>query len=587
LLQDAAVLGKVFWLGGLVNGRSRETAEKQLHVLERKGFVHRATRSSVADEAEYAFSHLLVREVAYGQIPRAERVGKHRVAARWIESLGRSEDHAETLAHHYTQALTLASASGQPTDELAERGRLALRDAGDRAKALNAFDAAAEFYESALRLWPDDDPERPRIVLTHSETEMIRRGRVGDDLEEAVDHLIALGDHERAAIALILLAEEQWQAGRRDGADAHLERALTLLEDLPPSGAKARVLSEASRYHMLADRNEEGLRISREALAMATELGLDDVRVHALNYMSGSRIGLGDDGGIEDMERSVALANEIGSIESLRSYNNLFATLGNLGLLDRAAEAVSAGLRAAERFGAPRGASLWLRYERVNVSYWQGRWEDVLRYVDEIFTEVGPVHALSRWAHEARGRVRLARDDEAGAIDDAMKSLELAREAKDPQTLHPALAFAAFAFASVDRDRDAEPLVDELLALDVAGLRQVPAASPVFDLVWVVSALGRSAELLHGLEHTNVPSPWTEAAAEIARGEYDRAADIYSEMGMVPNEAYTRLRAAEHLVREGRRAEADEQLTRALAFYRSVRATRYIREGEALLAASA
>jgi hypothetical protein len=37
----------------------------------------------------------------------------------------------------------------------------------------------------------------------------------------------------------------------------------------------------------------------------------------------------------------------------------------------------------------------------------------------------------------------------------------------------------------------------------------------------------------------------------------------------------------------GRRREADEQLRSALAFYRSVGATRYIRQGEALLAASA
>jgi hypothetical protein len=41
------------------------------------------------------------------------------------------------------------------------------------------------------------------------------------------------------------------------------------------------------------------------------------------------------------------------------------------------------------------------------------------------------------------------------------------------------------------------------------------------------------------------------------------------------------------LVEQGRRAEADEHLHRALAFYRSVGATRYVREGESLLAASA
>ena len=55
----------------------------------------------------------------------------------------------------------------------------------------------------------------------------------------------------------------------------------------------------------------------------------------------------------------------------------------------------------------------------------------------------------------------------------------------------------------------------------------------------------------------------------------------------VTQEAWFRLRSAEQLVHEGRGAEADEQLRPALAFYRSVGATRWIREGEALLAASA
>ena len=53
------------------------------------------------------------------------------------------------------------------------------------------------------------------------------------------------------------------------------------------------------------------------------------------------------------------------------------------------------------------------------------------------------------------------------------------------------------------------------------------------------------------------------------------------------HEACCRLCAAEAYVAQGRRAEADEQLRPALAFYRSVGATRYVREGEALLAASA
>jgi hypothetical protein len=41
------------------------------------------------------------------------------------------------------------------------------------------------------------------------------------------------------------------------------------------------------------------------------------------------------------------------------------------------------------------------------------------------------------------------------------------------------------------------------------------------------------------------------------------------------------------LAAQGRRSEVDEQLRPALAFYRSVGATRYVRDGERLLAATA
>ena len=70
-------------------------------------------------------------------------------------------------------------------------------------------------------------------------------------------------------------------------------------------------------------------------------------------------------------------------------------------------------------------------------------------------------------------------------------------------------------------------------------------------------------------------------------GELERAAEMFVQIGSMPDEARARLRAAEQLVASGRRAEADEQLQRSLAFWRSVGATRYIREGEALLAQSA
>jgi len=158
LLQDAAVIGKVFWPGAVaaLGGGPGGELEERLHGLERRHFVRRERRSSVAGQTQYAFVHVLVRDVAYGQIPRAARAVRHADAAGWIESLGPAEDHAEMLAHHYQAALDLARAAGQDTAGLAPQARAALQQAGDRANALNSFGSAAGYYRDALALWPPD-----------------------------------------------------------------------------------------------------------------------------------------------------------------------------------------------------------------------------------------------------------------------------------------------------------------------------------------------------------------------------------------------------------------------------------------------
>ena len=75
----------------------------------------------MAGEAEYGFWHLLVRDVAYDQIPRAARADKHRSAATWFEQKAgeRVEDLADVLAYHYLTALELAQAAGD-TEQAAE-----------------------------------------------------------------------------------------------------------------------------------------------------------------------------------------------------------------------------------------------------------------------------------------------------------------------------------------------------------------------------------------------------------------------------------------------------------------------------------
>jgi tetratricopeptide (TPR) repeat protein len=152
LLQDAAVVGKVFWIGALeaVGSMSRHEAEELLHGLARRQFVQRDRRSSIAGDVEYSFVHELLRDVAYGMLPRVARADRHLRAADWIDSLGRAEDYAELLAHHYVACLEYARSPGG--DDLGRRAIEALRRAGLHAMRLSANQRAAEHFSRAIVL---------------------------------------------------------------------------------------------------------------------------------------------------------------------------------------------------------------------------------------------------------------------------------------------------------------------------------------------------------------------------------------------------------------------------------------------------
>ena len=312
LLTNAAVLGKVGWVGALaaLSGSEPLGLEQRLHALERREFLRRERRSAVAGERQYAFRHVLVRDVAYGQLPRAQRADKHRRAAEWWEVLApdRAEDRAELLAHHYDAALRFAKASGQDTAALAERARLALREAGDRALDLNAFAAAARWYVAALELWPVADPERPRLLFRLGRARVHGEQAGGDLLAEARDGLLSAGDREAAAEAESLLSQLAWWQAQGERALEHARKAAELLTDAAPSRAKARVLAQLSIQLMLAGKVEQAIGAGRETLAIADHLDLEDMRARALNHLGTSRVLSGDRGGLADLERAVAIA---------------------------------------------------------------------------------------------------------------------------------------------------------------------------------------------------------------------------------------------------------------------------------------
>jgi len=294
LLQDAAVLGKVFWVGALaeIGGRDQGELELALHELARKELVRPARTSSMEGESEYSFWHLLVRDVAYSQIPRAERARRHRAAAAWIERQAgeRVEDLAELLAHHYLQALELAEASGdtEQAEELALPARRFLALAGERALGLDTAQAEARLAR-ALELTPPEDPERPELLLRWADaaSQAGRQREAAEALEEALASLRARGDTEAAARALQLRSRVALALGEGRHVPLAAE-AVALLEPEPPGPALVAAYAQLAAMQAVAGAYSEAIAAADRARALAETLTLPEP-ARALSYRGYSR----------------------------------------------------------------------------------------------------------------------------------------------------------------------------------------------------------------------------------------------------------------------------------------------------------
>jgi tetratricopeptide (TPR) repeat protein len=583
LLQDAAVLGKVFWPGALaaIGEVSDAHVEERLRGLARKEFVRRERRASIAGEPEYAFGHLLVRDVAYNQIPRAARAEKHRLAAGWIDSLARdrSDDRAEMLAHHYASALEFATAAGMATDALAEPARSALREGADRAYALGSHRQADRLYSAALELWPEDHRERPELLLSRAHVRNDYNREVDpEDIAAALGSFLATERHDLAADAQMLLAKRMWNAGHGALAHEHADRALELIRDAPASPAKAIVFTESARLAMLAGDVERAEKRGAEGLEMAERLGLDRLRASVLITLGS----LPGDRARVLLERGLALALELNDVQQIqRGYNNLAEELLRFGQVAEARALYGQERRTTDRLGV---RFIWQDAMEAALFYSVGEW-DRAEHLAESFlvaVESGTSHYLEAVPRFIRALIRYARGDRERALEDAERGSAAARAAGDPQIV-AWLAMHATLMLREGRTDEASALADEVAAVGLGFLNYYLT----WDFGLAMTQLGRSEELSAHLADADLGQPWLDAGRAMAAGDFAEAARCFAELGVATFEAQARLRAAADLVAAGRRREADEQLSRALAFYRSVGATRYIREGEALLAASA
>jgi class 3 adenylate cyclase/DNA-binding SARP family transcriptional activator len=309
LVQRAAVVGRRFWDGAAAALAGGEDADRILRTLRRREFVVERLASSIAGEREFIFKHVLIRDVAYESLPRAERGRAHAATAEWLErTVGdRVGERAEMLAHHFDAAYTyirtddlrrtarehlLAAAASahrrfamEEGDRLAQRAVELSQGGEERLEALEAFgdlhyfsgDDAWWAYLDAFSALGEDDPAYARLAAKAAEfpcrwVGTMQRLPPVEDVRRVIESGLRAADPSSREHALLLVLSG-WLAIQREGlrgaeARASVDTAVRAAEALDDADLLSAALDLHQAEHMHAGRYGEMHRSTARRLGL-------------------------------------------------------------------------------------------------------------------------------------------------------------------------------------------------------------------------------------------------------------------------------------------------------------------------------
>lgn len=570
----------------------------------------------VTDGRAYVFRHALLHETVAASLLPGERARVHR---RLAEALAAAPSLAESrhglagrIAHHWLAA----------GDEA--RGRRASFAAAREAARTLAFAEALTHYERVIALPGDDeDLPVPRYRLLWDAAEVAHlfgaARRAADLVQQAIGCVDPAERHHHAYLHE-RLGRYLWMAAEGEHALTAYRRAVDLVPEDPVTYWQAAIISGYSQVLMLSGRFDEARAQAELAIDLARQV--PDGRAtegHARNNLGVALAHLGEvDRGIEELRAAARIARE-GSDDVddvARAVVNLSAVLFDAGRFPESLAVALGGIATVEQLGLQRRKGIWCRCDAVDSLLVLGRSDEAEDLLREAFA-LHPEGIDAVRAHGMRGALALRRGRLDEARSELLRARRLGRHVVDGHLILPvvralqetlrwrgewpaALDLAAEVRRRTWSDGDAAYLVPVLAAATgaaadgaVAGQRAHRTAE---ERRWCAVA----GELVAAAEGaTQRPefllAPVTAALA-VARAELSRAtgqdgarawsdaAGAWQDLGDVYQAGCARLREAECLLADRRRAVAAVALRAAHGAAIAARARHLLRAVEATAA---
>ncbi|MEU9173559.1 AAA family ATPase [Streptomyces sp. NPDC048420] len=538
------------------------------------------------DGDTYAFRHALAREAVYADLLPGERARLHGAFARLLDGRGNRAESAAERAHHYRESHDLAPALA------------ASLEAADHALRVGAPAEELRHLEAALDLWSaveasarptGEGVDRVRLMLRASAA-AAHTGELHRAVSLTRAAMAGVGqeaDSELAARVRYTLAGNLMTVDNLTAAFAYSSEALDMIPADPPS----RTWVWAAATHVLAARhvgeNETALRVARQALARAEEMGVIDAQADLLISLAV----LEGDGrrsveGRERLRRARELARSSGNAPvEVRALFNLAIGTFESGHLDECLPWITEGLDRARRAGLLSSPyPMEMRYLHLVVLYTLGRWDECVRAAStdaEVLPASGGYRvapalyvALARGDFKAADRARtllegpfdwmatlvagIALTEAAALRSDAEEAVERMRSTVAALTddtgtpPHVTVRLAALALSAV-----ADRATDLRLKGDQEGARRW--ADTATELLEPARALAVHGGVPQGPEGqawlARAEAEWTRAVSGPDVEAWAKAVAAF-DFGDVYEPARCRLRYAEALLAAERREEA-------------------------------
>jgi class 3 adenylate cyclase/tetratricopeptide (TPR) repeat protein len=478
LLQHASVVGQNFWEGVLLDaaGGDRLDVAGALVSLQEKELVIPSPASRLAGEREYAFKHALIRDVAYGMLPKATRCRQHFQVGSFIEErVGeRGEGQVALVAEHYGRAASLGTEAGIDPEELRRISTKALQfleAAGDAAATLYSNQEALGHYRSARDLDGQLD-EAGRAAISEKMGDVaLRLGRVDEAVavwEECLDYHRRQEDLARVGDLHRKIGAGLWHKGEREASIDHYQKGIDLLKDGPPCIELVRLYEEAASLYMHTGDNMLAIYASEKALRLAERLGEAAAasRAHGIFGRVFGRIG-DFEKARENLERSVELARGSDQAEAVRAL----LTLGyHLEVSEADYEGAGAAYSEARELAVEVGdlpSQVELHAALAGLAVYRADWEAVERETDASAALAEREGLLGKlcFPYVMRGVLRWREGDWEGAESSCLRAHEIGEQVGRSEVAFEAL----FWLAVTRRDNGEHTEADTALAqaLDV------------------------------------------------------------------------------------------------------------------------